>query len=248
MFKLEYPKQIKPRRWHKALDLFLPPRCVLCAQPSPSICICSACRQDLPWTGLHCQQCGLPLLNEGDEICGQCVQHAPPFQRTICPLRYEFPVDRLVQALKFKRQFAEGRVLSHLLCEHVIQQGFELPDILIPVPLHRLRMIKRGFNQAFELGGYAARVLGIPLHTSGLRRHRNTTAQLGLSRRQRRRNIRGAFYWRGRNRPGDHVALLDDVMTTGTTVSECARVLKKAGARRVDIWVAARAIPARGGS
>lgn len=172
----------------------------------------------------------------------------PPFHLTICPLRYEFPVDRLVQALKFKRQLAEGRVLSHLLCEHVIQHSFDLPEILIPVPLHRLRLIRRGFNQAYELGSYASRVLGIPLQTSGLRRRRNTAAQSGLSRKQRRRNVRGAFYWRDRNRPGDHVALLDDVMTTGTTVSECARVLKKAGARRVDIWVTARAIPARGGS
>ena len=248
MNKREYPKQTRPQWWHNMLDLLLPPRCVLCAQPSPSICICPACRQDLPWTGPHCQQCGLPLPNESDDSCGQCVQKAPPFHLTICPLRYEFPVDRLVQALKFKRQLAEGRVLSHLLCEYVIQHGSDLPGILIPVPLHRLRLIRRGFNQAYELGSYASRVLGIPLQTSGLRRRRNTAAQSGLSRKQRRRNVRGAFYWQDRNRPGDHVALLDDVMTTGTTVSECARVLKKAGARRVDIWVTARAIPARGSS
>jgi ComF family protein len=248
MHKPEYANQIKPRWWHNALDLLLPPRCVLCAQSSPSICICSACRHDLPWIGPHCRRCGLPLPNESDECCGHCVQKAPPFQLTLCPLRYEFPVDRLVQALKFNRQLAEGRVLSHLLCEHILRRGLDLPEILIPVPLHRLRMIRRGFNQAFELSSYAARVLGIPIHTSGLRRRRNTAAQSGLSRKQRRRNVRGAFYWRGRGRPGDHVALVDDVMTTGTTVTECTRVLKKAGARRVDVWVAARAIPARGGS
>lgn len=154
---------------------------------------------------------------------------------------YEFPADRLVQALKFQRKLAEGRVLSHLMCEYVIKQGLELPDALIPVPLHRLRMIKRGFNQAFELGSYAGRVLGIPLHTSGLRRRRNTAAQSGLDRKQRRKNMRGAFYWRGTDPPAHHVALIDDVMTTGTTATECTRILKKAGAKRVDIWVAARA-------
>lgn len=162
-------------------------------------------------------------------------------------MRYEFPVNRLVQALKFNRQLAEGRVLSHLLCEHVVQQGFDLPDMLIPVPLHRWRMLRRGFNQAIELGSYAASVLGVPLHTTGLRRRRNTAAQSGLTSMQRRRNVRGAFYWRVRDKPGDHVALIDDVMTTGTTVTECTRVLKRAGAGRVDIWVAARAVPTSSG-
>jgi len=160
-------------------------------------------------------------------------------------LRYEFPVDGLVQSLKFKRQLAEGRVLSHMMCEYISYQDTRLPDALIPVPLHRVRMIKRGFNQAYELASHISRTLSIPLHTGGLRRGRNTHAQSGLNRQQRRRNVRGAFYWRGRKVPPAHIALVDDVMTTGTTVSECARVLKKAGARRVDIWVAARAVPAK---
>jgi len=129
------------------------------------------------------------------------------------------------------------------MCEWVINQGCERPDMLIPVPLHWLRMITRGFNQAFELGAYAGKVLDVPLLTTALRRHRNTQAQSGLSRKQRHKNVRGAFYWHGPLQPGRHVALIDDVMTTGTTVTECARVLKKAGAKRVDVWVAARAIP-----
>ena len=117
--------------------------------------------------------------------------------------------------------------------------------MLIPVPLHHLRMTKRGFNQACELGSYASRLLGTPLLATGLRRRRNTKAQSGLSRKQRRRNVRDAFYWHGHKQPGRHVALIDDVMTTGTTVSECARVLKQAGAQRVDVWVPTRAIPDR---
>lgn len=231
--------------WHKALNILLPPRCVLCGLPSGAICICEPCKTDLPWAGPQCRQCGLPLPAAQDQICGQCIQNPPCFSRTVSPLQYRFPADHLVRALKFHRQLAEGRVLSHLMCEHVIVEGVTLPDALIPVPLHRIRMIQRGFNQASELGSYASRVLGIPQLTAGLRRKRYTKAQSGLSRKQRRSNVRGAFYWHGRNKPGRHVALIDDVMTTGTTVSECARVLKKAGAQRVDVWVTTRAVPAR---
>ena len=102
----------------------------------------------------------------------------------------------------------------------------------------------RACNQAGELASHISRVLDIPLVTDKLRRHRNTRAQSGLNRHQRGRNVRGAFYWHGRKKPAQHIALIDDVMTTGTTVTECARVLKKAGAKRVDVWVATRAVPA----
>jgi ComF family protein len=171
------------------------------------------------------------------------MQNAPPFTRTLSALQYDFPADRLVQAFKFKRQLAAGRVLSHLMCEFVIGQESTLPNVLIPVPLHKLRMLKRGFNQSYELAAYVSTVLDIPLLTTALRRRRNTKAQSGLDRKQRQKNVRGAFYWHGPEKPGLHVALIDDVMTTGTTVTECARVLKNAGAKRVDVWVATRAIP-----
>ena len=230
--------------WQTALDFLLPPRCILCGQPSAAICICEPCKFDLPWTREHCRQCGLPLASEFDQHCGACIQSPPPFSRTVCPLRYEFPADRLVQLFKFSRQLACGRVLSHLLCEYAANQETELPQILIPVPLHTWRMTKRGFNQAYEIGAYISKTLDIPTLITSLKRHRNTRAQSGLSRKQRRKNVRGAFYWRGAELAGQHVALIDDVMTTGTTVSECSRVLKNAGARRVDVWVTARAIPA----
>jgi ComF family protein len=225
------------------MDVLLPPRCVLCGQCCSSVCLCEPCRIDLPWPGPHCYQCGLPVASPIDKICGACIQNRPPFTRTIYPLIYQFPADRLVQAFKFKRQLVAGRILSHLMCESVIASQMVFPDVLIPVPLHKLRLLKRGFNQAYELGAYASQLLKIPMLTTGLGRLRNTKAQSGLTRKQRRRNVRGAFYWRGPDKPGLHVALIDDVMTTGTTVNECARVLKKAGAKRVDVWVAARAIP-----
>lgn len=229
--------------WHRFLDTVLPPRCVLCGRSSGPICICTDCEADLPWLGSHCLRCALPLGSPRDKICGVCIQKPPPFFRTVCPLRYEFPVDRLVQGFKFRRQLAAGRILSNLLCKYVVLEEVGSPDMLIPVPLHGLRMASRGFNQAYELATYASRVLDIPLHANKLRRKRRTRAQSGLSRKQRRKNLKDAFSWHGSRKPGHHVALIDDVMTTGTTVTECAKVLKKAGAKRVDVWVASRALP-----
>ena len=236
--------QVDRRWWQRALDALLPPRCVLCGQSSGPVCICAGCRTDLPWNGPHCLRCGLPLGSVKDKICGACIQTPPPFTRTVCALQYEFPANRLVQAFKYKRQLVAGRVLSHLLCECVSLQKYPLPDMLIPVPLHNLRMLKRGFNQAYEMASYAGRVLDIPILSDALRRRRNTQAQSGLSRKQRRKNLKGAFYWYGRSKPGSHVVLIDDVMTTGTTLTECAGVLRRAGAKRIDVWVAARAVPA----
>lgn len=251
---MKYEKQVKACQpesvlkvdggwWHKALDTLLPPRCVLCGGPSGPVCICDGCKKDLPWLGSHCLRCALPLASPRDTICGVCIQKPPPFLRTVCPLEYEFPVNRLVQGLKFKRQLAAGRVLSHLVCGHVELKKPDLPGMLIPVPLHSMRMISRGFNQAYELATYASKVLDIPLQANALRRKRRTRAQSGLSRKQRRQNLKGAFSWHGSRKPASHVALIDDVMTTGTTVTECARVLKRAGVKRVDVWVAARALP-----
>ncbi len=231
--------------WSKTLDLLLPAHCLICGQASGSMSLCEPCINDLPWAGFQCQQCGLPLPSSVDEICGACIQHKPPFTSTVCPLQYKFPVDCLVRSFKFNRQLAAGRVLSQLMCAHIAGQNLAHPDVLIPVPLHSFRWLRRGFNQATELGNHISKVLGIPLLAHSLRRTRHTKAQSGLNRRQRRVNVRGAFYWRSPDQPPAHIALVDDVMTTGTTLTECARVLKKAGAKRVDVWVASRAIPAR---
>lgn len=227
--------------WQRCLNGLVSPCCVLCGQASSSICLCYPCKMDLPWIDNHCCQCGLPLDTETLEPCAQCCEEPPPFWSVAAPLIYDFPVNRLVQTLKFRRQLAEGRVLSHLMAEYVYHQALDLPDVLIPVPLHRWRLMKRGFNQAYELAYYIARTLGIRLDAGSLRRSRKTKAQSGLSRKQRLKNVRHAFQWQADQRAPGHVVLIDDVMTTGTTVTECARVLLDAGARRVDVWVAARA-------
>ena len=233
------------RTVNQILDFVLPTCCVLCGMSADSTCLCRPCRDDMPWTGIQCRTCGLPLSSNLDRVCGHCIRHPPQFYRTVSPLHYRFPADKLIQSFKFNRQVVAGRVLGRLLYEYVIHQGVALPGVLVPVPLHPLRMLGRGYNQAWELARHTGRALGIPVLGASLRRGRHTKAQSGLSRKQRRKNVRGAFFWHGPVAAGKHVAIIDDVMTTGTTLNECARTVRKAGAKRVDVWVAARAIPVR---
>lgn len=230
------------RAWRSGLDHLLPPHCVLCNQPSTPLCLCDHCRDQLVLAGQHCRRCGLPLAGSFDSLCGRCVRSTPPFSLTAYPLQYRFPADKLVQAFKFNRQLAAGRVLAGLMCECFANRDIPMVDAMVPVPLHAGRQFRRGFNQSYELAARVGKTLGIPLQAHGLRRLRPTCAQSGLDRRQRHRNVKGAFQWAARRPPHPHVALVDDVMTTGTTVAECARVLKRAGARRVDVWLAARAL------
>lgn len=225
------------------LGMLFPPHCVLCQLPSGPDCLCTACRGQLFPAGPNCRQCGLPLPRSQDTLCGTCTRRSLPYHSTVYPLQYRFPTDRLVHAFKFKRQLVAGSILAGMMCEYISTTNAALPEALVPVPLHPWRLFTRGFNQSYELAGLIGAALGIPLQAKGLRRRRNTRAQTGLDRSQRRRNVRGAFYWRTQQPPRRHVALVDDVMTTGTTVVECARVLRRAGCRRVDVWVAARAMP-----
>jgi ComF family protein len=148
-------------------------------------------------------------------------------------------VDHLVSGLKFNGRLADGRLLAALLGEHLEAAKVPLPDLLIPVPLHRERLRERGFNQALELARPLGRRFDIPLDLHSIRRQRETAPQSGLERKARRRNLKGAFILT-RELEAKHVALVDDVVTTGSTVSELARMLKRGGVQRVDIWALAR--------
>lgn len=184
-------------------------------------------------------RCAIPLPEPATE-CGRCLRRPPDFDAALAPLIYGFPVDRLLPRFKFHGDLAAGRLLAATLLSAASAAPGARPATLIPVPLHRTRLRERGYNQALELARPIARQLGIPLAPDALERVRPTRAQSELGALDRRRNVRGAFVVRGRTLP-DHVALVDDVMTTGATLSECARVLKRAGVARVDVWVVARA-------
>lgn len=221
-------------------------RCLLClgsAAGSPD-CICPPCLDDLPWLGPACRQCALPLSAEG-LLCGKCQQRPPAFSQVIAPLHYRFPIDSLIPAFKHQHRLTWGRLLVRLLQQAIIHhyrdRQLQLPDVVIPLPLHRSRQARRGFNQAMELARPIARALDIPLDYRNLLRRRATTAQQGLDARARQRNLRDAFICRHPARlAGRHLALVDDVMTTGTTVNEASRTLLQAGAASVTVWCVAR--------
>jgi ComF family protein len=221
-----------------------PPVCVLCrgtGQP-PLLDICAECAADLPINVPACRVCAQPLSDAASDVpCGACLRRSPRFDAAYCAFRYAYPVDHLVQGIKYHGAVAQGRVLGELLAQSLQRTRVApLPELIVPVPLAPRRFRERGYNQAIELGRCVEKRLRIPLRADVVVRLRETREQAALDKRERRKNIRGAFDV-VRALPGKHIAVIDDVITTGSTVNELARVLKKAGARRVEVWAVARA-------
>jgi ComF family protein len=198
----------------------------------------------------RCCLCGFEGANLDLDLCGFCFTELPwgaARLPDVAAFRYEHPVDELIRELKYRGVIANARVLGVLLAEAVRDSRAELPNLLVPVPLHAARLRERGFNQAFALARYAGRMLEIPYARDAVRRIRDTPSQTALDVHERRRNVQGAFAPAGaraqaRLREAQHIAIVDDVVTTGSTVAELRAVLLAAGVRRVDVWAAARAL------
>ena len=215
--------------------------CAVCGgEGADGIDLCTHCRAALPWNAPACRRCALPLAGaRGQDECGLCQLVPPPLARVQCPLHYAFPVDRLVPRLKFHGDLAAGELLATLAAWALDPD--DRPGALVPVPLHPSRLRQRGYDQALEIARAFARHGGLPVRSDALRRVRATAAQTTLDAAARRANLGGAFVLRpGAGLPA-HVALVDDVMTTGATLHECARVLRSGGVARVDAWCLARA-------
>ncbi|HEX7325782.1 MAG TPA: ComF family protein [Rhodanobacteraceae bacterium] len=225
-----------------ALDAVLPAHCLLCgARGRGALSLCADCDAELPRNRVCCARCALPLATSAP-LCGRCLRRSPPWDAAWAPFRYDWPLGQLETRFKFGGDLAAGRTLSLLWM--AAPRPAELPQAIVPVPLHRSRLRRRGYNQALELAKPLAAHFGLPLLRGTLRRVRATGAQTELTAAQRRHNVRGAFAVRFKGEAPEHVAVLDDVFTTGATLGECARVLKRAGVARVDVWALARA-PAR---
>ncbi len=209
--------------------------CVLCLAPAGRHLVCTACRASLPWLREACTRCAVPLAHAG--VCGRCQWHAPRFDDTVCALEYRFPVDRLVQRFKYSGDFAIGRWLTLALCARLAER--ERPQLVVAAPLARERLRQRGFNQSAQVARLLGRKLGVRFASRGFERTRQTQPQQGLDRRERRANVRGAFRCRIRLE-GAHVAVVDDVVTTGATADALATALREAGAARVSVWALAR--------
>jgi ComF family protein len=222
--------------------LLFPGHCRLCGSATRGESdLCRSCRCELPWLQRACGQCALPLhIAHEHTLCGHCQKQPPAFDRTTALFHYRPPVDHLIRRFKFAEELSTGRLLSGLLAARLAERSGDLPELLLPVPLHPARLRSRGFNQATEIARHVGRTLGIAVDYRLCRRKRNTQAQSLLSPNARRLNLRNAFTVR---RPPEalHVAIIDDVMTTGHTGNELARALKQAGAACVEVWVIARA-------
>lgn len=216
----------------------LPARCLACGERGrPGSDLCADCHAGLPRNRLACRRCGLPMAVAA-EACGDCLSRAPAYTRSFVPFTYAFPVDRLLLRFKFHGDLACGQALAELM--HEAEPGIERPQALLPVPLHASRLRQRGYDQALELAKALGAAYGLPVLDRVLHRQRQTAPQSELDAESRQRNLRGAFAVRAAWLP-PHLALVDDVMTTGTTLAEAAAVLLRAGAKRVDAWAVARA-------
>ncbi len=213
--------------------------CLLCGALSHDGLCCAACEAGLPHlTAPHCPVCALPTAV--GEVCGQCLKEPPHFDHTVAPFSYSFPVDRLIKALKFREQL----ILVNFLADAVAEQVSLLPGRILALPLHPQRLRERGFNQSQLLAARLAQRLGVPLLTGACQRVRDTPPQSSLPRKERDKNMRHAFSVSSTDViQGKHIAIVDDVMTTGASIGELAHTLKLAGASEVSAWVVARTLP-----
>ena len=227
--------------WERFQHTLLPLTCLLCgAEGTDRRDLCAGCATDLPYNRSACPICALPLPPRQTGPCNSCQVHSPAYDRAFAPFRYQHPVDFLLRRLKFNSQLSHARLLGNLFADALAERGGPGPDCIIPVPLHPRRLHERGFNQALELARPTAKRYQIPLLAKGLRRVRYTTRQTELNARARQTNLLGAFAL-GQPLVGARVALFDDVMTTSSTVAECARVLRAGGATDIEVWIISRA-------
>jgi ComF family protein len=235
-------RQAGSRLFRSVLDFALPPRCGGCGIIVDDIdSFCGDCWARLEFLQGGCLRCGIPLKATDAETCGACLAHPPRLDRIRAAVAYGDISRSIALRLKYGRKTALARTMARYMRPLV----GELPGdcILVPVPLHPRRLWNRGFNQSAIVAREIGRRTGIPVAVDALRRTRSTPPLKGMGMRQRRRTVAGAFRALDPSRVrGRTVILIDDVMTTGSTANACARVLKRAGAERVDLISWARVI------
>lgn len=223
----------------RLVDVLRANRCLLCHGRGVHHCICADCSADLPWLESACALCARPLINDA-EPCGDCLNEPPPWQQASALFHYSFPIDRLISALKYHGRLVLADYFGQRLADRVDTD--ELPDIIIPVPIHAKRLRQRGYNQTLLLARVMASRLKRPVSTHQLIRVRDTRMQKTLYAHQRRSNLADAFVWHGQHLSHQHVLLIDDVLTTGATAEAISQCLLEAGAARVDLLVIARTL------
>ncbi len=224
-------------------------RCHFCDETTyNSEAVCSPCYSDLPWNNTCCNRCSLPMNFQNTPnsapsglVCGECISSPPLFSLAVTCFRYEIPINRAIRMLKYNQKRYFATFFARLFVKNIQQKYLcePLPDLLIPVPMHQKKQKIRGFNQSLLISQQLSKSLSIPTNTQILQKIKETNAQAGLDKRQRMKNLQGAF---NIIKPvsGLHIALIDDVMTTRATIDLLSKLLIDSGVKRVDVWCIAR--------
>lgn len=221
-----------------ARSIRLPSICVLCNQFHCNIsAVCMPCIELMPLLGYTCKHCAYPLFDGDYLVCGQCIKNTPHFDKTITAYRFEEPLRSLLHQFKYQQKLYLTSFLSQLIINAWEEERIK-PQCLIPMPMHPQKIKTRGFNQTVLLTRTLAKKLEIPMDLSSCQKVINTIPQAQLDGEDRPHNIRGAFHVSAM--PYQHVALIDDLLTTGSTANELAITVKKTGVERVDLWCCAR--------
>ncbi len=240
---------MKPNVWLTGLvDVLFPPACLSCGgipEIAPDDVFCSRCRDELVFLdGSLCTVCGLPFPDSPapDHLCANCIEKAPPYSIARSVFSYEGKILEAIHQFKYALNLAVGQALAGWMAKYPFRGLHpETFDLLIPVPLHIKRLRQRGFNQALILAKGLSGAYDVDINFRCLSRRRETLTQTGLTRNQRQENVRGAFALKSeKDVAGKRILLIDDVLTTGATIGECARLLLKAGAADVGAVTLAR--------
>lgn len=223
-----------------AQSLRLPAICILCNQfHNYSLAVCHECIALMPRLGISCSRCAFPLSDNKYAWCGHCIKKTPHFDSVTIGYRFEDPLRSLVHRFKYQNELYLGAFLTQLIL-NTWQKQPTYPQCLIPVPMHPQKIKTRGFNQTVIFARLLSKKLGIPYDIRYCKKIINTPAQVQLDRVQRTHNLRGAFS--SQPSPFEHVALIDDLLTTGSTANELANNLKLSGVQQVELWCCARTV------
>jgi ComF family protein len=219
----------------QALNWFAPHKCFGCKKTiSQAAAFCNACYQELPFQSRTCTQCGQTIGADSDH-CGQCIIAPPYYDECFCPFEYQTPIKDLICALKYNDRAEYAKIVGRLLASEVKQNQTSLPDVIIPVPIHISRLRSRGFNQAKLIADEVGKELNIKVLNSTLTKTRATLPQAQQSLINRKKALRNCFALQ-KKLSAQNVAIIDDVVTTGSTVNEIAKILKKNGVDYIQVW------------
>lgn len=238
-------RHLLTQQFHQVIATLLPCSCVLCSKTCKTL-VCPDCHQQFfKDTTSRCDQCAIPISSaDNRQRCGDCLTSVPNFDHTIVVCNYAAPADQLILAYKFGHRLAIATLFAEMLRDAALKEHQQsLCELLCPVPLGGQRLVERGFNQSLEIAKPLSHHLGVALYPKLLRRSRETAQQSSLHPDDRHKNVRNAFTLDSAAIElirGKHIGVVDDVMTTGTTLNEIAGLLKRFGAAKVSNYVFAR--------